>query len=46
VFSCCFQAKEGATTVQLLAARKGKGIVAGSKVRVVCIMVVIAVSTE
>ena len=27
------QAKEGATTVQLFAARKGKGIVAGSKVR-------------
>ncbi len=29
------KAKEGATTVQLFAARKGKGIVAGSKVKAV-----------
>ncbi len=33
VCSIVLQAKEGATTVQLFAARKGKGIVAGSKVR-------------
>lgn len=33
VCSMVLQAKEGATTVQLFAARKGKGIVAGSKVR-------------
>ena len=37
----CLQAKEGATIVQLFAARKGKGIVAGSKVIVFSIMVVV-----
>jgi hypothetical protein len=35
------QAKEGATIVQLFAARKGKGIVAGSKVIVFSIVAVL-----